>query len=624
MKELLSIEQKAKRYDEAIERAKEMIKAMTNIGGVAKVDDIQYLFPELKESKDERIRKVIYGWIYTQPSQFFDNGFSKEEMLTWLEKQGNPTEDELEALRMAAYEPTKNWSEKLQSLYEKLTHCEQKPANRVKPKFKVGDWVVSPNGVYWHVDAISNNRYEVSSVTGECADWPLSTNLYHPWTIQDAKPGDIIATLDYILIFKDHLEKEGGISYCHYDFGADNPQFIWLEDNNWYFGKKAVLSPATKEQRDLLFQKMSEAGYEWDPKKLELRKIIENSLKKGNWYVCIEDLSVGLGTDFNKGEVYYCSVDGCLKNEISKTSISIGENSYRCFKPWSIKDAKPGDILANDHHILILKELGYSWASTGMPESVYAYCGIKPDGTFELGKEHYCFCGTLYMHPATKEQQDLLEQKMYEASYVWDPEKLELKKESYEYPLCNSIKDKIDYYIFNHFTLDKVVTTDVNSIVKAMKEGVRLGQESTEWNKEDEENSTYVCAALDAYYRLREEKNNTSGQEKLDAAVAWLNNRLKSLKPKEFNPVIEHRQKLYEIIDTAEHHCFLSLEDIEYLRKLRDINPYDKVWNEEDDKFFEELYKEIEQGYEDANIEQLKDIYSRQLRWLESIKSRLT
>ena len=46
------------------------------------------IFPELKESKDERIRKVIYGWIYSCPSEFFDNGFSKEEMLAWVEKQG--------------------------------------------------------------------------------------------------------------------------------------------------------------------------------------------------------------------------------------------------------------------------------------------------------------------------------------------------------------------------------------------------------------------------------------------------------------------------------------------------------------------------------------------------------
>ncbi len=33
------------------------------------------------------------------------------------------------------------------------------------------------------------------------------------------------------------------------------------------------IHPATKEQRDLLFQKMEEAGYEWDGEKKELKKI---------------------------------------------------------------------------------------------------------------------------------------------------------------------------------------------------------------------------------------------------------------------------------------------------------------------------------------------------------------
>ena len=45
---------------------------------------------------------------------------------------------------------------------------------------------------------------------------------------------------------------------------------------------------------------------------------------------------------------------------------------------------------------------------------------------------------------------------------------------SIEYPLCKTVKDKIDYYIVNHFTTDTVVKTDVNSIVKAMKEGDKL------------------------------------------------------------------------------------------------------------------------------------------------------
>lgn len=39
------------------------------------------------------------------------------------------------------------------------------------------------------------------------------------------------------------------------------------------------ITPATKEQRDLLFQEMHEAGYEWDSEKRKLKKIEQVS----NW-----------------------------------------------------------------------------------------------------------------------------------------------------------------------------------------------------------------------------------------------------------------------------------------------------------------------------------------------------
>lgn len=50
---------------------------------------LETLIPELKESEDERIRKVLYGWVYTMPSSNFEGGFSREEILAWLEKQGS-------------------------------------------------------------------------------------------------------------------------------------------------------------------------------------------------------------------------------------------------------------------------------------------------------------------------------------------------------------------------------------------------------------------------------------------------------------------------------------------------------------------------------------------------------
>lgn len=84
----MPLEEKAKRYDEALERARAFNNG-EDVDVEAGTTFCEYIFPELKESEDERIRRIVYGWINTQPSSFFDlNRISKEDMLAWLEKQG--------------------------------------------------------------------------------------------------------------------------------------------------------------------------------------------------------------------------------------------------------------------------------------------------------------------------------------------------------------------------------------------------------------------------------------------------------------------------------------------------------------------------------------------------------
>ena len=85
MKEL-SNEEKAKRYDEAIERATKWYDANTNEGYRGIFEDI---FPELKENEDERIRKAIEYAICqsTHSDGTLINGVSSEESLAWLEKK---------------------------------------------------------------------------------------------------------------------------------------------------------------------------------------------------------------------------------------------------------------------------------------------------------------------------------------------------------------------------------------------------------------------------------------------------------------------------------------------------------------------------------------------------------
>ena len=98
------------------------------------IQSLELIFPELKESEDERIRKEIICYFDREItlSNFGGDIATFKKWIAWLEKQSDisPTKDELEALWIAAYEPTKNWSEKLQSLHEKLTRCEQIPNDK--------------------------------------------------------------------------------------------------------------------------------------------------------------------------------------------------------------------------------------------------------------------------------------------------------------------------------------------------------------------------------------------------------------------------------------------------------------------------------------------------------------
>lgn len=205
---------------------------------------LEYLIPELKEGGDERVKQSIIKLIKmsSEVGGFALHKWEADEMLAWLEKQG-----------------------------------EQNLADKIELKFKVGDWVVSPNGVYWHIDKISNNRYEVTSNTGESSNWPLDTNIYHGFTIQDAKDGDVLACNNgWTCIFKTLVDDENFSSYCFMDntkwFCETGSECHTLKEEfiKAYNGK---IYPATKEQRDTLLKAMTDAGYTFDFKKKELRKL---------------------------------------------------------------------------------------------------------------------------------------------------------------------------------------------------------------------------------------------------------------------------------------------------------------------------------------------------------------
>ena len=542
--------EKAKAYDEALERAKKLYgKGIT-----------EEIFPELNESEDERIKKAIIEFFESEDDNTTYSLVRKKDIIDWLERQGKksswkPSKEEMDVLYSLSYitneydehkedvithlyqdlkreffndssyenmflldnkeddvrrrstiqileyvrsldaynqygkaDIDKNiaWLEKqgeqtlsqtnerawlylisdvltwkdgigqylddprVQELAKRLCSKyaqklynpsntgknEPKSADKIEPRFKVGDWVVDNCGYVWKIEGILNQFYILEGVEGgesrPTIDWVDKT--FHLWTIEDAKDGNVLYSFDsnQPFIYKERNNYEQATAYC--GLNMYGKFFVWgtkdcaITLNNYV--------PATKKQLDALMKAMNDAGYKWNVETKTLEKLVEHKFKVGDK---IEPrFKVGDWVVNKFGDSWY--IDSLDKKNYQ---VSDGKGNYNYFPIskqdemhlWTVQDAKDGDVLANDHHILILKELVYDWSSNGTPfitlpklHSVKAYCGIKPNGNFEIGKDNWCFCGTLHILPATKEQRDLLFQKMKEADYEWDADKKELKK----------------------------------------------------------------------------------------------------------------------------------------------------------------------------------------------------
>ena len=256
MKEL-STEEKAKRYDEALERA---TNHHNNDGlTLEQYETIDIIFPELRESEDKKIRTRIIALVNAH-----GQGMYKDEMLAWVEKQGK-----------FKFESCIQEGDKIITNADgtRFNISQLKRVAKKEPRFKVGDWVIYECGkdsATLEIKNIVDGSYEF---TDDSAINVVDENTLRLWTIKDAKDGDVLVYGDnpadhhlrIIMLFKSMRTFNSAFNHFHI---FDDEFRI----NDWCdCGKTA--HPATKEQRDLLFQKMKEAGYEWDVEKKELRKI---------------------------------------------------------------------------------------------------------------------------------------------------------------------------------------------------------------------------------------------------------------------------------------------------------------------------------------------------------------
>ena len=148
-----------------------------------------------------------------------------------------------------------------------------------KLKFKIGDWIVNPKGEALHITDIDGSCYVFNNNKSHFWITCYCDQQCHLWNIEeDARDGDILCTYEcnepkIVFTLKGTPKKHYALGYYFYY----NLMYSHLEPESDGGGlapeeEDVKVKPATKWQRDILQQKLKEAGYKWDS---ENRKLIK-------------------------------------------------------------------------------------------------------------------------------------------------------------------------------------------------------------------------------------------------------------------------------------------------------------------------------------------------------------
>lgn len=263
---------------------------------------LERLFPELKESEDERTRQEIVRFIRME----VEDEIVGNKWIAWLEKQAEQKPYERKyfiSIPFGAFdselvnETIIIPDECVATIEGNKIHIKKKDNSAieviklnytvdnnemVEPTFKVGDWVVRTNGESF-CNGSKFAQIQAIELDGEMYYLDTGSWLYPSeirlWSITDAKDGDILVSLSRMhpFIFNGHYDEDTDYVYAYCGISDI------IKDDSFYFDKYPDeefkvwdsvenVRPATRNQRNLLFSKMKDSGYEWDSKKKELIK----------------------------------------------------------------------------------------------------------------------------------------------------------------------------------------------------------------------------------------------------------------------------------------------------------------------------------------------------------------
>lgn len=279
----------------------------------------------------------------------------------------------------------------------------------------------------------------------ECEDGFIDyedENLYRKWSICDAVCGDVLFNneIGSVCIFShfygicDKNTDSSGNSVqesCLYSsanhnvdsfvcvcllkgYGSLEPT-LDININGIYEDSKGYV-PASITQKNILYEKLRNAGYEWNSYSQKLKSIIEcygdeGLFVAGEWIVC--ENGIPMLVDEAK-EDKYVLVDSKGCRQVFK-KICVDSEYHK----WVVEDAKDGDILVcvEDGEPFIYNGI---LTGDGCPD---AYCGIDSDGDFVVSDDTFAASQRWTSDdvcPATIGQIERLMKKMQESGYMLD------------------------------------------------------------------------------------------------------------------------------------------------------------------------------------------------------------
>lgn len=278
------------KYQEALDLARTFHDGYIIQGHNGEAGILEEIFSELKESEDEKIRKEIIDFLELPHHQFVGKR-NHEKWIAWLEnqskKQGKSALEVWKDMRLEVYQQASgnrhepNYSDdstkmfSLNDIDEIIENIsEQSHDDKTKPQFKVGDWIVTPQNKVLQITNIEGTSYVFNNASHY---WEIyyCDKQCRLWSIDNAKDGDVLVTTTIrncpFIYRKTSYKNNLAYYYVGIDGNGDLTRSVLC-----HFGSTLDVTPATKEQRDLLFQKIKEAGYEWDAEKKKLNRLVDS------------------------------------------------------------------------------------------------------------------------------------------------------------------------------------------------------------------------------------------------------------------------------------------------------------------------------------------------------------